>query len=89
MSDLIIILQRGTPWYDGTGGVSQCAINPGETFVYRFLVDKVIIDQYVCLRIIEAGKEDNLDVLVAYKSNPWLQSIVEMSLIHSHESYYF
>ena len=42
MSDLIIILQRGTPWYDGTGGVSQCAINPGETFIYRFVVDKVI-----------------------------------------------
>ncbi|KAH7330846.1 hypothetical protein KP509_20G005200 [Ceratopteris richardii] len=32
--------QRGTPWYDGAGGVSQCAINPGETFVYRFQAEK-------------------------------------------------
>lgn len=35
------ILQRGTPWADGTASISQCAINPGETFTYRFVVDKV------------------------------------------------
>lgn len=34
------IHQRGTPWYDGAGGVSQCAVSPEETFEYRFLVDK-------------------------------------------------
>ncbi|KAI5056286.1 hypothetical protein GOP47_0028104 [Adiantum capillus-veneris] len=34
------IHQRGSPWYDGTGAVSQCAIAPGETFVYKFLADK-------------------------------------------------
>ncbi|KAG7023883.1 hypothetical protein SDJN02_14910, partial [Cucurbita argyrosperma subsp. argyrosperma] len=34
------ILQRGTPWADGTASISQCAINPGETFTYRFVVDK-------------------------------------------------
>nr|UCK81629.1 laccase-2 [Arenicola marina] len=28
--------QRGTPWMDGAGGVSQCAIQPGEAFTYRF-----------------------------------------------------
>ncbi|MCL7023636.1 hypothetical protein MKW94_011121 [Papaver nudicaule] len=27
-------------WHDGTANVSQCAINPGETFVYKFIVDK-------------------------------------------------
>ena len=27
--------QRGTPWMDGTGGVSQRALEPGEKFVYR------------------------------------------------------
>lgn len=34
------IRQKGTPWYDGAGGVSQCAVSPGETFVYKFVVDK-------------------------------------------------
>ncbi|EMS54718.1 L-ascorbate oxidase [Triticum urartu] len=30
----------GTPWADGTAAISQCAINPEETFTYRFVVDK-------------------------------------------------
>ncbi|NP_001313101.1 L-ascorbate oxidase precursor [Nicotiana tabacum] len=34
------IRQIGTPWADGTAAISQCAINPGETFLYRFKVDK-------------------------------------------------
>ncbi|XP_058068966.1 L-ascorbate oxidase-like [Magnolia sinica] len=34
------IRQFGTPWADGTAAISQCAINPEETFVYRFIVDK-------------------------------------------------
>lgn len=34
------IRQRGTPWADGTASISQCVINPGETFLYRFKVDK-------------------------------------------------
>lgn len=34
------IRQLGTPWADGTASISQCAINPEETFVYRFKVDK-------------------------------------------------
>ncbi|KAL5583104.1 hypothetical protein UlMin_015546 [Ulmus minor] len=34
------IRQLGTPWADGTASISQCAINPGETFVYRFKVDR-------------------------------------------------
>ncbi|KAM6576735.1 hypothetical protein CsatB_028572 [Cannabis sativa] len=34
------IRQLGTPWADGTASISQCAINPGEVFTYRFLVDK-------------------------------------------------
>ncbi|KAK3212310.1 hypothetical protein Dsin_017016 [Dipteronia sinensis] len=34
------IRQMGTPWADGTASISQCAINPGETFDYRFVVDK-------------------------------------------------
>lgn len=29
-------LQTGTPFYDGTPGVSQCPIAPGKTFTYRF-----------------------------------------------------
>ena len=33
--------QIGTPWADGTASISQCAINPGETYNYRFKVDKV------------------------------------------------
>ncbi|XWS53245.1 hypothetical protein CRYUN_Cryun11dG0141100 [Craigia yunnanensis] len=32
--------QLGTPWADGTASISQCAINPGETFKYRFKVDR-------------------------------------------------
>jgi len=35
-------MQVGTPWADGTAAISQCAINPGETFQYRFTVDRVI-----------------------------------------------
>ncbi|PUZ60235.1 hypothetical protein GQ55_4G107800 [Panicum hallii var. hallii] len=34
------IRQIGTPWADGTAAISQCAINPEETFTYRFVVDK-------------------------------------------------
>ncbi|KAJ6717179.1 L-ASCORBATE OXIDASE [Salix koriyanagi] len=34
------IRQKGTPWADGTASISQCAINPGETFDYRFTVDR-------------------------------------------------
>ncbi|XP_074320745.1 L-ascorbate oxidase-like [Silene latifolia] len=34
------IRQLETPWADGTASISQCAINPGETFTYRFKVDK-------------------------------------------------
>ncbi|KAK3005871.1 hypothetical protein RJ639_015555 [Escallonia herrerae] len=34
------IRQFGTPWADGTASISQCVINPGENFVYRFEVDK-------------------------------------------------
>lgn len=32
--------QFGTPWADGTASISQCTINPGETFHYRFKVDR-------------------------------------------------
>ncbi|KAG6671128.1 hypothetical protein I3843_Q014000 [Carya illinoinensis] len=34
------IRQLGTPWADGTAFISQCAINCGETFHYRFKVDR-------------------------------------------------
>ncbi|CAO2830687.1 unnamed protein product [Amaranthus hypochondriacus] len=34
------IRQIGTPWYDGTEGVSQCPIVPGDTFTYKFVVDR-------------------------------------------------
>ncbi|KAL9258423.1 L-ascorbate oxidase-like protein, partial [Drosera capensis] len=34
------IRQIGTPWSDGTEGVTQCPINPGDTFIYEFVVDK-------------------------------------------------
>nr|XP_027074442.1 L-ascorbate oxidase-like [Coffea arabica] len=34
------IRQIGTPWSDGTESVTQCAIQPGDTFVYQFVVDK-------------------------------------------------
>lgn len=32
--------QRGTPFYDGAVGVTQCAIGPMETFTYRFMADQ-------------------------------------------------
>ncbi|KAL2531498.1 Cupredoxin superfamily protein [Abeliophyllum distichum] len=34
------IRQIGTPWFDGTEGVTQCPILPGDTFVYKFVVDR-------------------------------------------------
>ncbi|CAN6466027.1 unnamed protein product [Victoria cruziana] len=34
------IHQIGTPWSDGVPGVTQCPILPGETFTYRFVLDK-------------------------------------------------
>lgn len=34
------IRQHGTPWSDGTEGVTQCPILPGDTFTYKFIVDR-------------------------------------------------
>ncbi|XP_043708069.1 L-ascorbate oxidase [Telopea speciosissima] len=34
------IRQIGTPWSDGTEGVTQCPIFPGETHTYKYVVDK-------------------------------------------------
>ncbi|PQQ04902.1 L-ascorbate oxidase [Prunus yedoensis var. nudiflora] len=34
------IRQIGTPWSDGTEGVTQCPILPGDTFKYQFVVDR-------------------------------------------------
>jgi len=34
------IKQIDTPWADGTASISQCPINPGETFTYEFKADK-------------------------------------------------
>ena len=28
--------QRNSPWMDGVHGVSQCPIQPGQSFTYRF-----------------------------------------------------
>ena len=38
---MLACLQYGTPWHDGTDGVTQCAIMPGETLDYKFVVDRV------------------------------------------------
>nr|XP_019710633.1 L-ascorbate oxidase isoform X2 [Elaeis guineensis] len=35
------IRQIGTPWFDGTEGVTQCPIVPRDTFTYRFVVDRL------------------------------------------------
>ncbi|KAL6502605.1 hypothetical protein OROHE_024258 [Orobanche hederae] len=34
------IRQIGTAWMDGTEGVTQCPILPGDTFIYKFVVDR-------------------------------------------------
>ncbi|KAI4963814.1 hypothetical protein ZWY2020_010426 [Hordeum vulgare] len=34
------IRQIDTPWADGVAGVTQCPILPGETFTYKFVVDR-------------------------------------------------
>lgn len=34
------IRQIGSPWSDGTEGVTQCPILPGDTFTYRFVIDR-------------------------------------------------
>ncbi|MED6181434.1 hypothetical protein PIB30_019332 [Stylosanthes scabra] len=34
------IRQIGSPWFDGTEGVTQCPILPGDTFKYQFVVDQ-------------------------------------------------
>lgn len=33
------IHQRGTPWFDGTAGVTQCGIPPGQSLLYNFTLD--------------------------------------------------
>ncbi|KAI0415068.1 multicopper oxidase [Xylaria grammica] len=33
------ITQKGTPWFDGVPGFSQCPIAPGSSFTYRFRAD--------------------------------------------------
>ncbi|KAF6134515.1 hypothetical protein GIB67_028536 [Kingdonia uniflora] len=38
--DLYINKQIGTPWSDGTEGITQCPITPRDTFVYQFVVDR-------------------------------------------------
>ena len=35
------IYQRGTPWMDGVGRLTQCSILPGQTFTYRFTAHPV------------------------------------------------
>ncbi|RYR65978.1 hypothetical protein Ahy_A03g011907 isoform B [Arachis hypogaea] len=35
------IRQIGSPWFDGTEGVTQCPVLPGDTFKYQFVVDQV------------------------------------------------
>ena len=34
------ILQKGTPWFDGTPGVTQCPIVPGASLTYEFVADQ-------------------------------------------------
>uniref|UniRef100_A0A0E0F9Z0 Plastocyanin-like domain-containing protein n=1 Tax=Oryza meridionalis TaxID=40149 RepID=A0A0E0F9Z0_9ORYZ len=34
------IRQTGTPWADGTEGITQCPILPDDTFTYTFVVDR-------------------------------------------------
>ncbi|CAG8513572.1 5664_t:CDS:2 [Dentiscutata heterogama] len=34
------IFQRGTPWYDGNPGETQCGIPPNETFTHKFNVNQ-------------------------------------------------
>eukprot|EP00171_Calliarthron_tuberculosum_P011657 IDg11657t1 len=33
------IKQIGTPWSDGVPGITQCAIAPGDSFTYEFMLD--------------------------------------------------
>ncbi|XP_033742548.1 L-ascorbate oxidase-like [Pecten maximus] len=35
------LTQKGSPWMDGTGSISQCPIAPEATFVYRFMAEDV------------------------------------------------
>ncbi|KAK1308262.1 hypothetical protein QJS10_CPA09g00524 [Acorus calamus] len=35
-----VVVEIGTPWSDGTEGVTQCPIVPGDTFTYKFVVDR-------------------------------------------------
>ena len=37
------LLQFGTPWSDGREGVTQCPIVPGDTFKYKFKVERVFV----------------------------------------------
>ncbi|CAL0325142.1 unnamed protein product [Lupinus luteus] len=39
------IRQIGTPWSDGTEGVTQCPVLPGDTFKYQFVVDRSTYEQ--------------------------------------------
>ncbi|KDQ55438.1 multicopper oxidase [Jaapia argillacea MUCL 33604] len=36
------LFQRGTNYYDGTRGVTQCGIPPGESMVYNFTLDNYV-----------------------------------------------
>lgn len=56
------IRQIGTPWFDGTEGVSQCPILPGDTFVYQFVVDRVS-----CCKIHKMNEFDNLCMFQALR----------------------
>ena len=42
-SRMFNLLQFGTPWSDGREGVTQCPIVPGDTFKYKFKVERVCV----------------------------------------------
>ncbi|KAK4057343.1 hypothetical protein OIO90_001409, partial [Microbotryomycetes sp. JL221] len=33
------LYQRGTPWFDGTNGITQCGIPPGNSMIYNFTLN--------------------------------------------------
>ncbi|KAK1591661.1 hypothetical protein Q3G72_011361 [Acer saccharum] len=49
----------GTPWMDGTYGISQCATMPGDTFTYQFVVDKRESSLYGLIKVtVPTGKSE-------------------------------
>ena len=68
--------QRGTPFMDGVGMLTQCSILPGQNFVYNFTADRAGTFWYHSHQGVQYGDGISGPFVVYDKNDPYLQSYV-------------